>query len=206
MPESKEIKKYKMSTSFVAQILNGGVAALRKEIGNLQEIARAKMKRLHEMESLIIGLNGRPSSLSYEQDTTIMIDAEVQTDPFTAEILVLEVPAVASEREEVKQEKNDSPSSSGSTLISKLVNKEILKIFYKGKVIGVGILHISATEKKGYYIHDNKSKKKYTTFSKWSLARKQEVNPELKGPDVGNKAVNCFRDGRWIKLEDLLKT
>ena len=68
------------------------------------------------------------------------------------------------------------------------------------------LLNVSSTEKKGYYIHDNKSKKKYTTFSKWSLARKQEVNPELKGPDVGNKAVNCFRDGRWIKLEDLLKT
>jgi len=188
-----------MSTSFVAQILCGGVAALRKEIGNLQEIARAKMKRLHEMESLIIGLNGRPSSLSYEQDTIIMLDAEVQTDPIVAELLVLEVPAA-------RQENNDSPSSSGSTLISKLVDKEILKIFYKGKVIGVGIFHISSKEKKGYYIHDNKTKKKYTTFSKWSLARKQEVNPELKGPDVGNKAVNCFRDGRWIKLEDLLKT
>lgn len=190
-----------MSTSFVAQILCGGVAALRKEIGNLQEIARAKMKRLHEMESVITGLNGRPSSLSYEQDTIIMLDAEVQTDPVIAELLVLEVPVTAG-----LVEKNDSPSSSGSTLISKLVDKEILKIFYKGKVIGVGIFHVSSTEKKGYYIHDNKSKKKYTTFSKWSLARKQEVNPELKGPDVGNKAVNCFRDGRWIKLEDLLKT
>ena len=53
-----------MSTTFVAQILCGGVAALRKEIGNLQEIARAKMKRLHEMESVITGLNGRPSALS----------------------------------------------------------------------------------------------------------------------------------------------
>jgi hypothetical protein len=189
-----------MSTTFVAQILCGGVAALRKEIGNLQEIARAKMKRLHEMESVITGLNGRPSALSYEQDA-IMIDAEVQTDPVIGELLVLEVPV-----SEVRQEKNDSPSSSGSTLISKLVDKEILKIFYKGKVIGVGIFHISSTEKKGYYIHDNKSKKKYITFSKWSLARKQEINPELKGPDVGNKAVNCFRDGRWIKLEDLLKT
>jgi len=199
LPDSKEIKQYKMPTSFVAQILSSGVAALRNEIGNLQEIARAKMKRLHEMESVITGLNGRPSSLSYEQDTPIMIDAEVQTESVVAELLVLEVPVA-------REEKNDSPSSSGSTLISKLVNKEILKIFYKGKVIGVGIFHISATEKKGYYIHDNKSKKKYTTFSKWSLARKQEVNPELKGPDVGNKAVNCFRDGRWIKLDDLLKT
>ena len=185
-----------MSTSFVAQILCGGVAALRKEIGNLQEIARAKMKRLHEMESVITGLNGRPSSLSYEQDTIIMLDAEVQTDPVIAELLVLEVPVTAG-----LVEKNDSPSSSGSTLISKLVDKEILKIFYKGKVIGVGIFHVSSTEKTNGGLNSST-----TTFSKWSLARKQEVNPELKGPDVGNKAVNCFRDGRWIKLEDLLKT
>ena len=186
-----------MSTTYIGQILTNGLQTLRKEIANLQEISREKMKRLHQMEAVVIGLNGRPSALSYEQDA-IMMDAEVQTDPVIGELLVLEVP--------VHQEKNDSPSSSGSTLLSRLVDKEILKIFYKGKVIGVGILHLSPTEKKGYYIHDNKSKKKYTTFSKWSLARKQEVNPELKGPDVGNKAVNCFRDGRWIKLEDLLKT
>ena len=133
-----------MSTTYIGQILTNGLQTLRKEIANLQEISREKMKRLHQMEAVVIGLNGRPSALSYEQDA-IMMDAEVQTDPVIGELLVLEVPV-----SEVRQEKNDSPSSSGSTLLSRLVDKEILKIFYKGKVIGVGILHLSPTEKKGY--------------------------------------------------------
>jgi hypothetical protein len=42
-------------------------------------------------------------------------------------------------------------------------------------------------------------------MSKWSLARKQEVNPELK-IDNAKKSVNCWRGGKWIKLEDVIKT
>ena len=95
------------------------------------------------------------------------------------------------------------PAISSSNTETKLKDKEILKVFYKGKVIGVGTLHIDSKEKKGYYILDT-NQQKYTTFSKWSFARKKEINPSLEAKaDDGKRAVNCYRGGKWIKLADL---
>ena len=94
----------------------------------------------------------------------------------------------------------------GDSILSKMKDKEVLKIFYKGEVIATGILHFDAKEKKGYYVLDKDNKKKYNTFSKWSLAKKKEKYPKEwadKTTDDGKRSVNCFRNGKWIKLSEL---
>jgi len=164
-----------MATLLGGIVING-VESLRKEIAALQEILHTKTQRLHEMESFLIRLQGRPSSVSYE-----------------AEVLDTSIVTIATV---------DFPS--GDPILSKLKDKEVLKIFYKSKVIGTGILHFDAKEKKGYYVLDKDDKKKYNTFSKWSFARKKELNPSLEAKvDDGKRAVNCYRDGKWIKLADI---
>jgi hypothetical protein len=164
-----------MATLLGGIVING-VESLRKEIAALQEMLHTKTQRLHEMESFLIRLQGRPSSVSYE-----------------AEVLDTSIVTIATV---------DAPS--GDPILSKLKDKEVLKIFYKSKVIGTGILHFDAKEKKGYYVLDKDDKKKYNTFSKWSFARKKELNPSLEAKvDDGKRAVNCFRDGKWIKLADI---
>ena len=162
-----------MNTLLGGIVING-VETLRTEIAGIQEILRMKNERLHEMESFLIRLQGRPSSMSYEAETLDVSIALVCASP------------------------------KGDSILSKMKDKEVLKIFYKGEVIGVGILHFEAKEKKGYYILDNK--KKYNTFSKWSLAKKKEkyiIEWADKTTDDGKRSVNCFRDGKWIKLADL---
>ncbi len=162
-----------MATLLGGIVING-VESLRKEIAALQEMLHTKTQRLHEMESFLIRLQGRPSSVSYEADV-------LETSIVIADAL-----------------------PSGDPILSKLKDKEVLKIFYKSKVISTGILHFDAKEKKGYYILDKDDKKKYTTFSKWSFARKKELNPSLEAKaDDGKRAVNCFRNGKWVKLADL---
>lgn len=179
----------------ISQVILSGVQTLRLEIANLDEILRSKRKRLHEMESLLTILKGRPSSVSYEaEELNTSVEAEVQT--------LAEPPAPAPVPVRIRHE--DEVSSTGSTLLSKLENKEVLKIFYHNKVVGVGIFNIDPTQKKGYYIFDTRSKKKFPILRKWSLTCKQEVNPALK-MDNPEKTVNCWRSGKWIKLEDLLK-
>jgi hypothetical protein len=164
-----------MATLLGGIVING-VESLRKEIAALQEMLHTKTQRLHEMESFLIRLQGRPSSVSYE-----------------AEVLDTSIVTIATV---------DPPS--GDPILSKLKDKEVLKIFYKSKVIGIGILHFDAKEKKGYYVLDKDDKKKYNTFSKWSFARKKELNPSLEAKvDDGKRAVNCFRDGKWIKMADI---
>ena len=166
-------------TSLLGGIVVNGVETLRKEIAVIQEILRMKNERLHEMESFLIQLQGRPSSMSYEAevlDTSIITIATVD------------------------------PPLNGDSILSKMKDKEVLKIFYRSKVIAAGNLHFDAKEKKGYYILDKGDKKKYTTFSKWSFAKKKEDNPTKwadKTTDDGKRSVNCFRDGKWIKLADL---
>ena len=97
----------------------------------------------------------------------------------------------------------DAPLN-GDSILSKMKDKEVLKIFYRSKVIAAGNLHFDAKEKKGYYLLDKGDKKKYTTFSKWSFAKKKEDNPTLEAKaDDGKRSVNCFRNGKWIKLADL---
>ena len=162
--------------TLVVGIVQNGLENLRKEITILQEILHKKNERLHEMESLLLRLQGRPSSMSYEAD---VLNPSIVTNATV-----------------------DPPSPSIESM-SKLKDKEILKVFYKGKVIGVGTLHIDPKEKKGYYILDT-NHGKYTTFSKWSFARKKETNPSLEAKaDDGKRAVNCYRGGKWIKLADL---
>jgi len=193
--------------NFIADIIISGVQTLRLEITNLEEIVRSKRKRLHEMESLLIAIKGRPSSVSYEMEeldksisTTASAEAEVQTlePPPAAPAAPLATPAPAAKRQD------DEVSSTGSTLISKLGNKEVLKIFYRGKVVGVGIFCVDQQQKKGYYILDSKTKKKYPIMRNWTLSCKKVVNPDLK-MDNPEKSVNCFRNGKWLKLEDILK-
>jgi len=179
-----------MSGTIISHIIMSGVKTLRLEITNTEEILQSKRKRLHEMESLLIAINGRPSSLSYEA-----IDAEIQTLPEPPAPLTTPI---------VQIQLDDEVSSTGSTLISKIENKEVLKIFYHNKVVGVGIFCLDPTQKKGYYILDTSSKKKYPIMRNWSLTCKKEINPALK-MDNPEKTVNCYRAGKWIKLEDLLK-
>ena len=166
-------------TSLLGGIVVNGVETLRKEIAVIQEILRMKTERLHEMESFLIQLQGRPSSMSYE-----------------TEVLETYIVTIATV---------NSPTN-GDSILSKMKDKEVLKIFYRSKVIAAGNLHFDAEEKKGYYILDKGDKKKYTTFSKWSFAKKKEDNPTKwadKTTDDGKRSVNCFRDGKWIKLADL---
>ena len=164
-------------TTLLGGIVINGVETLRKEIASLQEILRMKNERLHEMESFLIRLQGRPSSMSYETEVL--------------ETSILTIATV------------NSPTN-GVSILSKLKDNEVLKVFYKGKVIAAGTLHFDEKEKKGYYILDKGDKKKYTTFSKWSFARKKEQNPSLEAKaDDGKRSVNCFREGKWIKLADL---
>lgn len=163
-------------TTLLGGIVINGVETLRKEIASLQEILRMKNERLHEMESFLIRLQGRPSSMSYETEVL--------------ETSILTIATV------------NSPTN-GVSILSKLKDNEVLKVFYKGKVIAAGNLHFDEKEKKGYYILDKGDKKKYTTFSKWSFARKKEQNPSLEAKaDDGKRSVNCFREGKWIKLAD----
>jgi hypothetical protein len=173
---------YYVSSNKMATLLGGivinGVELLRKEIASLEEMLHTKTQRLHEMESFLVRLQGRPSSVSYE-----------------AEVLETSMVTIATV---------DASAPTGDPLLSKLKHKEVLKIFYKNKVIGTGVLHYDANEKKGYSIIDKEDKKKYNTFSKWSFAKKKELNPSLNASaDDGKRAVNCFRDGQWIKLADL---
>jgi hypothetical protein len=164
-------------TTLLGGIVINGVETLRKEIASIQEILRMKNERLHEMESFLIRLQGRPSSMSYE-----------------TEVLETSIVTIATV---------NSPTN-GVSILSKLKDNEVLKVFYKGKVIAAGILHFDEKEKKGYYILDKGDKKKYTTFSKWSFSRKKEQNPSLEAKaDDGKRSVNCFREGKWIKLADL---
>jgi hypothetical protein len=166
-------------TSLLGGIVVNGVETLRKEIAVIQEILRMKNERLHEMESFLIQLQGRPSSMSYE-----------------TEVLETSIVTIATV---------NSPTT-GDSILSKMKDKEVLKIFYRSKVIAAGNLHFDAKEKNGYYILDKGDKKKYTTFNKWSFAKKKEDNPKQwadKTTDYGKRSVNCFRDGKWIKLSDL---
>lgn len=183
-----------MAHIIVKDVITSGVQNLRHEIGKLQEILRSKHKRLHEMESLLTLIQGRPSSVSYEAEelnksisTIISVDSGVQTDVPVAKVDVTRLVT------------NDNSS------MKKLVEGDVLKIFYKGKVVGVGIYHLNPKQKRDYYIYDTQTKKQWTVMSKWSLARKQEVNPELK-IDNAKKSVNCWRGGKWMKLEDVIKT
>jgi hypothetical protein len=163
-------------TTLLGGIVVNGVETLRKEIASIQEILRMKNERLHEMESFLIRLQGRPSSMSYEADALNVSIATVISPP------------------------------KGDSILSKMKDKEVLKIFYKSEVIGTGILHFDAKEKKGYYVLDKDNKKKYNTFSKWSLAKKKEKYSKEwadKTTDDGKRSVNCFRDGKWIKLSEL---
>lgn len=163
-------------TTLLGGIILNEVETLRKEIASIQDILRMKNERLHEMESFLIRLQGRPSSMSYEAETLDVSIAVIKSPP------------------------------KGDSILCKMKDKEVLKIFYKSEVIGTGILHFDKKEKKGYFILDKDNKKKYNTFSKWSLAKKKEkYHTEWadKTTDDGKRSVNCFRDGKWIKLSEL---
>jgi hypothetical protein len=181
-----------MSHIIIKEVIIGGVQNLRNEIGKLHEILRNKHKRFHEMESLLTLIQGRPSSVSYESDELIKSIPPVATVDVGTQTEILP-PMV----------KIDIASNSDNDS-AKLNDGDVLKIFYKGKVVGVGIFHCNPKAKSEYYVFDTKTKKHWPVMSKWSLARKQEVNPDLK-VDNAKKSVNCWRRGKWIKLEDIAK-
>ena len=87
-------------TSLLGGIVVNGVETLRKEIAVIQEILRMKNERLHEMESFLIQLQGRPSSMSYE-----------------TEVLETSIVSIATV---------NSPTN-GDSILSKMKDKEVLK-------------------------------------------------------------------------------
>ena len=86
-------------TTLLSGIVINGVETLRNEIAAIQEILRMKNERLHEMESFLIQLQGRPSSMSYEAEALDVSIASVNSPP------------------------------KGDPILSKMTNKEVLKIF-----------------------------------------------------------------------------
>ena len=99
-----------MAHIIVKDVIIGGVQNLRHEIVKLQEILRSKHKRLHEMESLLTLIQGRPSSVSYEAEelnksisTIVSVDSGVQT-----EILTQKHPVISPKRIERIEEDSSS--------------------------------------------------------------------------------------------------
>ena len=64
--------------ALVGGIVLNGLETLRQEITTLQEILHKKNERLHEMESFLLRLQGRPSSMSYEPE---VLEASIITVP-----------------------------------------------------------------------------------------------------------------------------
>jgi hypothetical protein len=89
-------------------------------------------------------------------------------------------------------------------ILSMMKDAEPLRIYtdYGRKILAEGIFHLDASEKKGYHIYDNETRKTYKSFTNWSLSKKKEKNPSLKA-DNGFTSVHVNRDGKWIKISAL---
>ena len=70
---------------------------------------------------------------------------------------------------------------------------------YGRKILAEGVFHLDVSEKKGYHVYDNQTRKTYKSFTNWSLSKKKEKNPSLKA-DNGFTSVHVNRDGKWIKI------
>ena len=89
-------------------------------------------------------------------------------------------------------------------VLALMKNAEPLRIYtdYGRKILAEGVFHIDASEKKGYHVYDNETRKTYKSFTNWSLSKKKEKNPSLKA-DNGFTSVHVNRDGKWIKISAL---
>jgi len=97
-----------------------------------------------------------------------------------------------------------SPANEKKDVLSLMKNSEPLRIYtdYGRKILAEGIFHQDASEKKGYHVYDNETRKTYKSFTNWSLSKKKEKNPSLKA-DNGFTSVHVNRDGKWIKISAL---
>ena len=97
-----------------------------------------------------------------------------------------------------------SPANEKKDVLSMMKDAELLRIYtnYGRKILAEGIFHQDASEKKGYHVYDNQTRKTYKSFTNWSLSKKKEKNPSLKA-DNGFTSVHVNRDGKWIKISAL---
>jgi len=98
-----------------------------------------------------------------------------------------------------------SPVSEKKDVLSLMKDSEPLRIYtdYGRKILAEGVFHKDLSEKKGYHVYDNETRKTYKSFTNWSLSKKKEKNPSLKA-DNGFTSVHVNRDGKWIKVSALL--
>jgi len=100
---------------------------------------------------------------------------------------------------------SSSPVSEKKDVLSLMKESEPLRIYtdYGRKILAEGVFHKDLSEKKGYHVYDNETRKTYKSFTNWSLSKKKEKNPSLKA-DNGFTSVHVNRDGKWIKVSALL--
>jgi hypothetical protein len=100
---------------------------------------------------------------------------------------------------------SSSPVSEKKDVLSLMKDSEPLRIYtdYGRKILAEGVFHKDLSEKKGYHLYDNETRKTYKSFTNWSLSKKKEKNPSLKA-DNGFTSVHVNRDGKWIKVSALL--
>ena len=98
----------------------------------------------------------------------------------------------------------EAASPSKRDILFKLKDKESLRIFtnYGRTILAEGVLYMDSSEKKGYHVYDNETRKTYKSFTNWSLSKKKEKNSKLKA-DNGYTSVHVQRDGNWVKMSTL---
>jgi len=109
------------------------------------------------------------------------------------------------EIESLQPSSSSSPVSEKKDVLSLMKDSEPLRIYtdYGRKILAEGVFHKDLSEKKGYHVYDNETRKTYKSFTNWSLSKKKEKNPSLKA-DNGFTSVHVNRDGKWIKVSALL--
>ena len=109
------------------------------------------------------------------------------------------------EIESLQPSSSSSPVSEKKDVLSLMKESEPLRIYtdYGRKILAEGVFHKDLSEKKGYHVYDNETRKTYKSFTNWSLSKKKEKNPSLKA-DNGFTSVHVNRDGKWIKVSALL--
>ena len=97
-----------------------------------------------------------------------------------------------------------SPVNEKKDILSMMKDLDPLRIYtdYGRKILAEGVFHLDVSEKKGYHVYDNQTRKTYKSFTNWSLSKKKEKNPSLKA-DNGFTSVHVNRDGKWIKISAL---
>ena len=68
-----------------------------------------------------------------------------------------------------------SPVSEKKDVLSLMKESEPLRIYtdYGRKILAEGVFHKDLSEKKGYHVYDNETRKTYKSFTNWSLSKKK---------------------------------